>query len=94
MEKCDCLNWCGDDSRVEARKAKPCKQWLRDQAAINERQRVVDMVTELAKTASDRGTVYVSAIAMDDIWRLINGLPTSGVVPNAELMGRLKAGPA
>ena len=43
----------------------------------------MDMVNALAKTAADSGTVYVSAIAMDDIRRLINGLPTSGVAPNA-----------
>ena len=92
MEKCDCLNICGDDPRLDPTnrgdKVKPCAQWRRDQAAIKERQRVLDMVTALAKTAADSGTVYVSAIAMDDIRRLINGLPTSGVVPNAEITGR------
>ena len=91
MEKCDCLNICGDDPRLDPTnrgdKVKPCAQWRRDQAAIKERQRVLDMVTALAKTASDNGTVYVSATAMDDIRRLINGLPTSGTVPNVKVRG-------
>lgn len=37
MPKCDCLNWCGDDSRVPNGKAKPCQCWLREQAEKEER---------------------------------------------------------
>lgn len=37
MPKCDCLNWCGDDSRVPNGKAKPCQRWLKEQADAEER---------------------------------------------------------
>ena len=47
MDKCDCLNMCGDDPRLDPKnkgdKVKPCAQWVRDQAAIKERQGVVDL---------------------------------------------------
>lgn len=82
MEQCDCLNECGDDPRMNPRnpgnKVKPCAQWVRDQAVKAERERVIELADHLCRIAQEHGTVCVPPQDIDDLRRLIKGLPTSG----------------
>ncbi|OJW77987.1 hypothetical protein [Thiobacillus sp. 65-1402] len=76
--KCDCLNWCGDDSRVADGKVRACAHWKAERARAHELVRVQQIATALADSALANGTVLVSSTDMDDIRNLIEGRPTSG----------------
>ena len=48
MDRCDCLNDCGDDSRVAAGKARKCQHYDRLQADEQRRQAHTELLRQLA----------------------------------------------
>lgn len=86
LPDCDCLNDCGDDPALQTGNAKPCQQWHRDRAVEAEKARVIAMADSHYKKALSNGTVCMPTKDIDDLRRLIKGLPTSGhpmLVPNS-----------
>ena len=92
LPKCDCLNWCGDDIRVPNGKAKPCQQWLREQAEAEERMNMEDDAARYRWLRKNSGyTIRCDLFGEvgphehkdDDLDALID----AQMVPNAEITG-------
>lgn len=63
MERCDCLNECGDDSRVAAGQVRKCRGYDRLQADERRRLAHTELLRELARTQAQElvcnGLAYV-----------------------------------
>ncbi len=54
MEKCDCLNECGDDPWLKAGKVKPCESRLKQLSAAKQRQDDIALLVELRDRMNTR----------------------------------------
>lgn len=63
MEKCDCLNYCGDDPWLKERKVMPCCRAINeDHEEALRMQRLMDGKATLAKRLSTREMAAITKL--------------------------------
>lgn len=63
MEKCDCINYCGDDPWLKDRKVMPCAARINEdhEAALRD-QRLMDAKAMLEKRLSKRDLAVITKL--------------------------------
>jgi hypothetical protein len=53
-QKCDCLNFCGDDPRIRDGRAEPCEGWKKQEAELKEHRRLKALIIDLPADTIER----------------------------------------
>jgi len=75
---CDCLNWCGDDPRLQDGRAEWCQHERERQARETQRREYTDrlhaLIDQLGATAQAQRLVTLEASLVAELQRLVQAL--------------------